>query len=54
VKDEEQLIYYDSSFGTYVKPSAKFSRAWQRLLNIVDMAVALWVTNKFLKLGLIS
>jgi hypothetical protein len=41
VKDEEQLTYYDSGIGTYVKPSAKFSRAWQRLLSFVDMAVAL-------------
>jgi hypothetical protein len=54
VKDEDQLVYYDNGIGTYAEPSAGFSRAWQRLLNIVDIAVALWVINKFLKLGLIS
>jgi uncharacterized protein (DUF2235 family) len=41
VKDKNQLVYYDSGIGTYVKSSAKFSRAWERLLNVVDMAVAL-------------
>ena len=41
IKDENQLTYYDSGIGTYVKPSAKFDRIWQKLYNFVDMAVAL-------------
>jgi uncharacterized protein (DUF2235 family) len=45
IKDDNQLTYYDSGIGTYVKTSAKFSRMWQRLYNFVDMAVALLVTK---------
>jgi uncharacterized protein (DUF2235 family) len=41
IKDDNQLTYYDSGIGTYVKPSARFSRVWQKLYNFVDMAVAL-------------
>ena len=41
VKDDNQLTYYDSGIGTYVKPSQRFSRMWQRLYNAVDMAIAL-------------
>ena len=41
VKDDNQLTYYDSGIGTYVKPSQRFGRMWQRLYNMVDMAIAL-------------
>ena len=42
VKDEgDQLTYYDSGIGTYVKPSAWLSLAWQSLYNFLDMAIAL-------------
>jgi hypothetical protein len=40
VKDKKQLTYYDSGIATYVKDSWSLSRAKQKTVNGIDMAVA--------------
>ena len=43
VADETQLTYYDSGIGTYVAESNPFIRAWQWVINTLDMAIAMCV-----------
>ena len=40
MKDDEQLTYYNSGIGTYVKPTNWLGLTKQALVNGWDMAVA--------------
>ena len=40
VKDDEQLTYYNSGIGTFVKDSHWFARKKQGIVHAWDMAVA--------------
>ena len=44
VKNTDQLTYYDSGIGTYVKPSLTSLSYWFQLVNhSIDMAIAWYV-----------
>ena len=42
-KNEEQLTYYDSGIGTFVKPSNRIARFIQFAIHTWDMMVAWYV-----------